>query len=123
MHLFEYGDLVIAVSAIFCFLFAFITSKINKEPVNPIPFKEIIRLGILYTINIAALNFSLFYIPYPVRVVGDKLGYLTAVAVGVWFTRVPQKTGLRLGGEKFIIAMMITAGTMIFAFSYKVIVK
>ncbi len=45
-------------------------------------------MGVLYTITVATINFALYYIPYPVRVVGDKLGYLTAVLVGVYFTRI-----------------------------------
>lgn len=86
---------------------------------SPIPLKETIRLGVLYTINVATLNFSLYYIPYPVRVVGDKLGYLTAVLVGVFFTRIAKESKFKLGTEKIVIAVMITIGTLIFASYYQ----
>ena len=47
-----------------------------------------LRLGVFYTINVNSLNYSLYYISYPIRVVGDKLDYLTAVLVGVYFSRI-----------------------------------
>jgi len=53
------------------------------------------------------------------RVVGDKLGYLSAVVVGVFFSRVGDKSKLRLGREKLIIALMITVGTLLFSYFYK----
>lgn len=55
------------------------------------------RLGVLYFINVSTLNYCLFYIPYPMRVVGDKLGYLTAVIVGVFFSRIGKGSKLKLG--------------------------
>lgn len=58
---------------------------------------EIITLGTLYTLNVNTLNYSLYYIPYPVRVVGDKLGYLTAVVVAVYFTRIKKNKKVSLG--------------------------
>lgn len=58
---------------------------------------EIITLGTLYTLNVNTLNYSLYYIPYPVRVVGDKLGYLTAVVVAVYFTRIKKNKKVGLG--------------------------
>ena len=63
------------------------------------------------------LNYSLYYIPYPVRVVGDKMGYLTAVIVGVYFSRISHKA-LKLGSEKVFRALMISAGAIGFAYYY-----
>jgi drug/metabolite transporter (DMT)-like permease len=57
------------------------------------------------------------------RVVGDKLGYLTAVVVGVFFSRVGKGSKLKLGREKMVIAVMITIGTMMFSYFYKVTKK
>lgn len=119
--LFEYGDLPTAISALFCFVFTFTSSLIQKEGPSPIPNKETLILGVLYTINVSTLNFALYYIPYPVKVVGDKLGYLTAVLVGVFFTRVSKNSKFKLGTEKIVIAIMITIGTLIFASCNKVI--
>lgn len=45
-------------------------------------------MGVLYTINILAASYALMYISYPIRVVSDKCGYLTAVVVGVYFSRI-----------------------------------
>lgn len=84
------------LSALFCLIFSFTSSTLQKEGSNPIPFWEIIILGSLFTINVNTLNYSLYYIPYPVRVVGDKLGYLTAVIVAVYFSRI-TKGRLKLG--------------------------
>jgi len=119
--LFEYADLPTGISALFCFVFTFTSSIIKKEGISSIPIKETIILGILYTINVSTLNFALYYIPYPVKVVGDKLGYLTAVIVGVFFTRVAKNSKFKLGTEKIVIAIMITIGTLIFASFNKVI--
>lgn len=87
---------------------------------NPIPIKEIIILGVLYFINVSTLNYCLFYIPYPMRVVGDKLGYLTAVIIGVFFSRIGNNSKFKLGKEKIIIALMITFGTLMFNYFYTV---
>ncbi len=54
------------------------------------------------------------------RVVGDKLGYLTAVVVGVFFSRISNKAKNKLGKEKLVIAFMITVGTLMFSYFYKV---
>jgi hypothetical protein len=81
---------------------------------------EILRLGVLYFINVSTLNYCLYYIPYPMRVVGDKLGYLSAVMVGVYFSRVGNKSKFKLGKEKLVIALMITVGTLLFSYFYKV---
>lgn len=72
----------------FCAIFSYARSKYQKDKPNPIPFKEYIILGVLYTINILAASYALLYISYPIRVVSDKCGYLTAVIVGVYFSRV-----------------------------------
>jgi hypothetical protein len=53
-----------------------------------------------------------------VRVVGDKLGYLTAVVVAVYFTRV-TKSKSKLGPEKMWRALMVSIGAMGFAYFYK----
>lgn len=116
--LFQYADLVQGISGIFCLIFAAFTSIRRSEAPNPIPVKEMIILGVLYALNVNALNYCLYYIPYPMRVVGDKMGYLTAVLVGVFFSRIGKSDGLRLGKEKIVIAIMITIGTMIFSFFY-----
>ncbi len=84
---FKFPDLCVCVSSIFCALFSYCRSKIQKDAKNPIPLKEYFILGTLYTINILAASYALLYISYPVRVVSDKCGYLTAVLVGVYFTR------------------------------------
>jgi hypothetical protein len=52
--------------------------------------KEYFILGALYTINILAASYALMYISYPVRVVSDKCGYLTAVVVAVYFSRIKK---------------------------------
>ena len=52
------------------------------------------------------------------RVVGDKLGYLTAVIVAVYFTRV-TKSKSKLGPEKMWRALMVSIGAMGFAYFYK----
>lgn len=95
--IFEYADLVQLIAAIFCVAYSLLSSKIKKEGSNPIPLMEIITLGTLYTLNVNTLNYSLYYIPYPVRVVGDKLGYLTAVVVAVYFTRIKKNKKVSLG--------------------------
>jgi hypothetical protein len=74
----------------FCAIFSFIRSKYQKDGKNMIPFKEYIILGSLYTINILSASYALLYISYPIRVVSDKCGYLTAVVVGVYFTRIKR---------------------------------
>jgi hypothetical protein len=107
------------IASIFCLLYAVVAKKVKQEGKSPLPMREIIRLGVLYFINVSALNYCLYYIPYPMRVVGDKLGYLTAVMVGVFFSRVDNKSKLRLGREKLVIAVMITIGTLMFSYFYK----
>ena len=79
------------IAALFCIIYSFTLSKIKKEAPNPIPFIEVVTLGALYTLNVNTLNYSLYYIPYPVRVVGDKMGYLSAVIIGVYFSRIQHK--------------------------------
>lgn len=54
------------------------------------------------------------------RVVGDKLVYLVSVVIGVYFSRVSKKNKLKLGKEKLVIAILITAGTLMFSYFYKV---
>jgi hypothetical protein len=54
------------------------------------------------------------------RVVGDKLGYLTAVIIGVFFSRIGNNSRYKLGKEKIIIALMITFGTLMFNYFYTV---
>jgi hypothetical protein len=97
-----------------CALFSFLRSKLQKDPKNPIPLKEYFILGALYTINILAASYALMYISYPVRVVSDKCGYLTAVVVGVYFSRI-LKSDVRLESKKVLIAIIITAGAVLFA--------
>ena len=77
-------------------------------------------MGVLYFINVGTLNYCLFYIPYPMKVVGDKLGYLSAVVIGVFFSRIKKTSKFKLGREKMVIAVMITFGTLIFSYFYKV---
>ncbi len=88
----------------------------QKDPKNPIPLKEYFILGALYTINILAASYALLYISYPVRVVSDKCGYLTAVLVGVYFSRL-VKSDAKLEPKKVLIAIIITAGAVLFAFA------
>lgn len=73
-------------------------------------------MGTLYTINILAASYALLYISYPVRVVSDKCGYLTAVIVGVYFSRI-KKGEVKLQAKKVFIAIIITAGAVLFAFA------
>ena len=96
-HIYEFADLVQMVSGLFCLVYSFLGSKIKKESHNPIPFWEVIILGALYTLNVNTLNYSLYYIPYPVRVVGDKMGYLTSVIVAVYFSRIVLQKELKIG--------------------------
>lgn len=53
------------------------------------------------------------------RVVGDKLGYLTAVVVAVYFTRVKSALEVKLGPDKLWRALLISAGAVGFAYFYK----
>ena len=54
------------------------------------------------------------------RVVGDKLGYLTAVVVAVYFSRVNKgNKKVALGPEKMWRALMISVGAVGFAYFYK----
>lgn len=53
------------------------------------------------------------------KVVGDKLGYLTAVLVGVFFSRIKKGSSLKLKKEKLLIAFMITIGTLMFSYFYE----
>ncbi len=85
---YKFPDLSVCVSSMLCALFSFFRAKIQKDPKNPIPIKEYFILGALYTINILAASYALLYISYPIRVVSDKCGYLTAVVVGVYFSRI-----------------------------------
>ena len=118
-HIYEYADLVQMIAALFCLIYSFSVSKVKKEPSNPIPLTEVIILGTLYTLNVNTLNYSLYYIPYPVRVVGDKMGYLTAVIVAVFFSRIKNNKKLNLGAEKMYRAIMISAGAIGFAYFYQ----
>jgi hypothetical protein len=113
---FKFPDLCICVSSVFCALFSYLRAKVQKDPKNPIPLKEYFILGALYTINILAASYALLYISYPVRVVSDKCGYLTAVVVGVYFSRV-VKSDAKLEPKKVLIAVIITAGAVLFAFA------
>jgi hypothetical protein len=93
-------------------------AKVKNEGRNPIPFWEMIALGTLFTLNVNTLNYSLYYIPYPVRVVGDKMGYLTAVVVAVYFSRIRNNKKLQLGPDKMYRAVMISVGAIGFAYFY-----
>ena len=104
------------MSSVLCALFSFVRSKIQKDPKNPIPMKEYFILGALYTINILAASYALLYISYPIRVVSDKCGYLTAVVGGVYFSRI-KKSDIKLEPKKVLIAIIITAGAVLFAFT------
>lgn len=104
-------------------LYAAAALRIKGEPKSPLPVKEVLVLGVLYFVNVSALNYCLYYIPYPMRVVGDKLGYLTAVIVGVFFSRIGNNSRYRLGKEKIVIALMITVGTLMFSYFYKITKK
>lgn len=117
--IFEFADLVQLMSAVFCLLFSLGSGWVRSERANPIPFWEIVLMGALFTFNVNTLNYSLYYIPYPVRVVGDKLGYLTAVVVAVFFSRLSSNRNTKLGPEKMWRALMITVGAMGFAYFYK----
>ena len=111
------------LSSVFCLLYAAAALRIKGEPKSPLPTKEVFVLGVLYFVNVSALNYCLYYIPYPMRVVGDKLGYLTAVIVGVFFSRIGNNSRYRLGKEKIVIALMITVGTLMFSYFYKITKK
>lgn len=117
--IFEFADLVQLMSAVFCLIFSIVSSRVRSERANPIPFWEIVLMGALFTLNVNTLNYSLYYIPYPVRVVGDKLGYLTAVVVAVFFTRLSKNRKTKLGPDKMWRALLITVGAMGFAYFYK----
>jgi hypothetical protein len=113
---FKFPDLCICVSSVLCAIFSYLRAKVQKDPKNPIPLKEYFILGALYTINILAASYALLYISYPVRVVSDKCGYLTAVLVGVYFSRL-VKSDAKLEPKKVLIAIIITAGAVLFAFA------
>ena len=112
---FKYPDLCVFMSCLLCALFSLGRSKLQKDKVNPIPVREYFVLGTLYTINILASSYALLYISYPERVVTDKCGYLTAVVVGVYFSRI-KKSEMKLKPKKVMIAIIITGGAVMFAF-------
>ena len=91
----------------------------KKEPKNPIPLLEILLLGILFTINTNTLNYALYYVPYPIKVVGDKLGYLSAVIIGVFFTRVTMSKQNRLNCNHLTRAIAISLGILSFFYFYQ----
>jgi len=52
-------------------------------------------------------------------VVGDKMGYLTAVIMAVFFSRIKNNKKLNLGADKIYRAIMISAGAIGFAYFYQ----
>ena len=65
----------------------------------------------------AATNFSLLYVSYPTQVIAKNSRYLFVVLVGAFFSRVPKKDDLKLPVHKLYVALVITAGVLLFNLS------
>ena len=59
-------------------------------------------------------NFSLLYVSYPTHSLGKNAKYLFVVLIGAFFSRVPLKDNLKLHKSKLFVALIITAGVIIF---------
>jgi hypothetical protein len=85
--------------------------------------REKIILGGLFSGNILTTNYCLLYISYPVQVVGRNIRFLFVVIIGAFLSRVKHThTHLKLGKHKIVMAMLITAGVLLFTFAKDVIV-
>ena len=72
-------------------------------------------LGFLNTANILAANTALLYITFLQKVVGGNLRYLLVVLIGAFFSRVRKGNPLKLAPKKVIVALVITAGVLMFS--------
>ncbi len=73
-------------------------------------------MGLLYTFNILTANYAMLYISYPIIVVGRNCRFLLVVAIGIFFSRVKKHKHLNLGSHKIYVALVITAGVLMFNF-------
>lgn len=87
---------------------------VANEKVNPIPFKEQMWLGLLFTVNMLAANYALLYITYLEQTLGRNCRYLMVVIVGAYFSRIKSGSDLRLPPKKILVAALITAGVLMF---------
>ena len=98
-----------------CAIFGLVRGKLTNEEKNPIPLKEQMILGLLYTANIFAANFALIYVSYLTQTIGRNCRYLLVVIVGAYFSRVKKGASLKLDPKKVIVAVFITVGVMMFS--------
>lgn len=118
---FQYPAVIIWFGALLCAIAGAIISIIKKENANPIPLKEKLILSGLFSGNIVTTNYSLLYISYPVQVIGRNIRFLFVVVIGAFFSRVKHThTHLKLGKHKVIMAIVITAGVLLFNFAKEV---
>jgi hypothetical protein len=61
-----------------------------------------------------ATNVALLYISYPTQVIARNSRYLFVVLIGTFFSRVPHKDDLKLPRHKLYVALLITAGVILF---------
>jgi len=106
------------LGCLLCSLAGYVISIVKKEAPNQIVTRERWIMGTLYATNMLSTNYSLLYIPYPVQVIGRNIRFLFVVIVGAYFSRVKKAHAhLRLGKHKIFIALLITAGVLLFNFA------
>ena len=54
------------------------------------------------------------YIPYPIQVVAKNTRYIIVVIIGIFFSRVKKSKERKLPKSKFVIAVVITLGAVMF---------
>jgi hypothetical protein len=74
------------------------------------------KLGLLFTLNYLPTIHALLYVSYPVQLVAKNARYLFVVVVGVFFSRVKASRELALPARKVYIALLVTAGTLLFMY-------
>ena len=98
-------------------------ARFSTQPVNRIPTREKITLGVLFTLNYLPTNYALLYISYPLQVIAKNTRYLLVVIVGVFFSRVTKSRSLKLPRSKFIIAVFITIAAVMFMYYESVLMS
>lgn len=111
---FTYPSLIVWFSSLFCALFGYVKGTVSNEITNPIPMKEQMLLGLLFTVNMLCANEALLYITYLEQTLGRNSRYLMVVIVGAFFSRVKKGSDLKLPPKKIVVAAVITIGVILF---------
>jgi len=115
MQTFDYPEaqLLFVTSITWLVGYVYNLTRYSSEERSCIPWFNGFKCGSAVTLSTIAYSYAIYFTNFPLVMMIRSCGILSVVMVGVLFTGV-EDTTLKLGRRKILIAMIATAGIIIF---------